>query len=145
MASLLAIPNLLQDRHQLVVDARQRFAVAVNSELAQLYWQIIRRIAQGFLRGERATCCKQVLVELAAGLTLEFGEGWYEKHLRHSVQLPTSFPTQEILYILCRELSWSHLKILSYIQDTLKKEIYVELCQLDRWSVPQRFLTKDST
>ena len=40
-------------------------------------------------------------------------------------------------YTLCRELSWSHLRNLSYVEDSLKRDFYVELCRLELWSVRQ--------
>lgn len=36
-----------------------------------------------------------------------------------------------------RELSWTHLKTLLYIDDSLKRDFYLELCRLERWSSRQ--------
>ena len=36
-----------------------------------------------------------------------------------------------------RELSWSHLKALIYIDDLLKCDFYLEICRVERWSVRQ--------
>jgi hypothetical protein len=44
------------------------------------------------------------------------------------------FPDEEILSALRRELSWTHLKTLMYIDDPLKRDYYIELCRLERWS-----------
>jgi len=38
---------------------------------------------------------------------------------------------------LSRQLSWSHLKELIYLDDPLKRDFYVELCRLENWSVRQ--------
>ena len=34
-------------------------------------------------------------------------------------------------------MSWTHLKTLMYIDDPLKRDYYVELCRLERWSPRQ--------
>lgn len=36
-----------------------------------------------------------------------------------------------------RELSWSHIKSLIYIEDSLKRDFYIEICRVERWSVRQ--------
>lgn len=38
---------------------------------------------------------------------------------------------------MLRELSWTHLKSLLYIDDPLKRDFYLELCRLERWSSRQ--------
>lgn len=34
-------------------------------------------------------------------------------------------------------MSWTHLKTLMYVEDPLKREFYIELCRLERWSSRQ--------
>lgn len=46
-----------------------------------------------------------------------------------------SFPELEIVNTLCAELSWSHFRLLLGIDDVLKREFYIEMCHLERWSV----------
>ncbi len=48
-----------------------------------------------------------------------------------------TFPDEQILSALRRELSWSHLKALIYIDDPLKRDFYIEMCRLERWSSRQ--------
>nr|WP_257942894.1 MULTISPECIES: DUF1016 N-terminal domain-containing protein [Burkholderia] len=36
-----------------------------------------------------------------------------------------------------RELSWTHLRMLMYVDDPLKRDFYIELCRLERWSSRQ--------
>jgi predicted nuclease of restriction endonuclease-like (RecB) superfamily len=36
-----------------------------------------------------------------------------------------------------RDLSWTHIKTLLYVDDPLKREFYTELCRLERWSSRQ--------
>jgi DUF1016 N-terminal domain len=66
-----------------------------------------------------------------------YGRGWSEQQLRHRVRAAEVFPDDTILSALRRELSWTHLKTLIYIDDPLKRDFYTELCRLERWSSRQ--------
>ncbi|MEO6320243.1 MAG: DUF1016 N-terminal domain-containing protein [Polaromonas sp.] len=129
-------PPLLADVRELIDTARQRVAQAVNAELTQLYWQIGRRISTELLQGQRADYGKQVMAALARQLTVDFGKGWSEQQLRHCVRLAEVFPQDSILSTLRRELTWSHLKTLIYIDDSLKRDFYLEICRVDHLSSP---------
>ena len=126
---------LLADVRQLIDSARQRVASTVNGELTQLYWQIGGRVNAELLQGQRAEYGKQVIAELARQLTAEFGKGWSEQQLRHCLRLAATFPDDKILSTVRRELTWSHLKSLIYIDEPLKRDFYIEICRVERWSV----------
>jgi predicted nuclease of restriction endonuclease-like (RecB) superfamily len=38
---------------------------------------------------------------------------------------------------VCIELTWSHIRSLMYIEDATKRDFYIEICKLERWSVRQ--------
>ena len=52
-------------------------------------------------------------------------------------RLVETFPDEEIVYTLCRELSWSHLRLFVYIDDPIKRDFYMKITKLERWSVGQ--------
>jgi predicted nuclease of restriction endonuclease-like (RecB) superfamily len=138
----MTVPQQLQqplpaDVRQLIDAARQRVAQAVNAELTQLYWQVGRRISTELLQGQRADCGKQVMAELARQLTADFGKGWSERQLHHCVQIAEVLPDAVILHTLCAQLSWSHLRLIIQIDEPLKRDFYLEICRVERWSVRQ--------
>jgi hypothetical protein len=138
MSNVSSAPiGLLSDIRQLIGDARQRVALAVNSELTQLYWQVGQRIHGEILQGQRAEYGKQLISAVSRQLTEEYGKGWGEKQLWHCIRFAETFPDQQILYTLCRELSWSHLRLLMFVADPIKRDFYCEICRLERWSVRQ--------
>jgi predicted nuclease of restriction endonuclease-like (RecB) superfamily len=129
--------SLFEDVSELIASARARVAASVNAELTLLYWQVGRRIRDEVLGGARAGYGKQVIAVLAQRLTAEYGRGWSEQQLRHCMRAAEIFPDEAILSAVRRELSWTHLKTLIYIDDPLKRDFYVELCRLERWSSRQ--------
>ena len=136
-APVVSAPDVVQDIRSLIDAARQRVALAVNAELSLLYWQVGRRIQTEVLRGERAAYGEQIFQMLSRQLTLSYGRGWSEKQLRHCLRAAETFADEEILSAVRRELSWTHIKTLIYIEDPLKRDFYTELCRLEGWSSRQ--------
>lgn len=139
MSDDLTQPNdlLFQEIRQLIDTAKQRAAIAINAEITLLYWQVGKRIHTEVLQGQRAEYGKQIIVSLSQQLTQTYGKGWGERQMRHCLQLAEIFPDIEIVNTLCSKLSWSHLRLLTAIDDPLKREFYIEIAQLERWSVRQ--------
>ncbi|MBB5407463.1 MULTISPECIES: DUF1016 N-terminal domain-containing protein [unclassified Paraburkholderia] len=114
-------PSSLLDEVRLLIDsARERAAVAINAELTLLYWQVGHRIEAEVLRGARAEYGQQVIGSLARQLTAEYGRGWSDKQLRHCMRLAEVFADEAMVSAVRRELSWTHLKTLIYIDDPVK-------------------------
>jgi predicted nuclease of restriction endonuclease-like (RecB) superfamily len=128
---------LLVDVRLLIDAARQRVASTVNAELTELYWQIGNRVNVELLQGQRAEYGKQVIDELAKQLTTEFGKGWSAQQIRHCLRLAEVFSVHQILSTVRRELTWSHIKALIYIDEPLKRDFYIEICRVEHWSVRQ--------
>jgi len=119
----------------LIEESRQQVAVAVNATMTMLYWQIGKRINQEILKDQRAEYGKQIIATLSRQLATEYGTGWSEKQLRHCMRFAEIFPDFEIISTVWRQLSWSHIKEIIYLQDELKRQFYIEMCKLEKWSV----------
>ena len=128
-------PGLLADVRRLIVEARQRLAATVNAELTLLYWRIGQRIRADVLGGERAEYGRRVVAMLSRQLTQEYGKGWGEKQLWHSLRFAETFPDEAIVSTLSRQLAWSHFLEIIYLKEFLAREFYAEMCRLERWSV----------
>lgn len=129
--------SLLGDIRQLIDAARQRVATEVNAELTLLYWQIGKRIGVETLKGERAEYGEHIVATLARQLTTDYGRGWSEKQLRHCLRFAETFPDESIVSALRRQLSWTHIKTVIYVDDAMKRDFYLEMCRLERWSSRQ--------
>lgn len=134
---LTSTSSILLDIQQLIDTARHRAASAVNAEITGLYWHIGNRVVAEVLHHERAQYGQQIIAQLAKQLTMRYGRGWSEKQLRHCLRFAETFPEQNIVSALRRELSWTHIKTLIYIEDILKRDFYIELCRIERWSTRQ--------
>ena len=138
MEVLEAINNsLFQDISALINSTRKRLASTINTELSILYWTIGKRIQTEILQMERAEYGEKTIHKLSDQLTLTYGKGWSDKQLRHCLRSAETFTDEEKFYALCRQLSWTHIKTLIYIEDPLKREFYTELCIHENWSSRQ--------
>ncbi|MFC0658065.1 PDDEXK nuclease domain-containing protein [Mongoliitalea lutea] len=115
--------------------SRQQVAAAVNSAITLLYWEIGSRINKEILLNFRAEYGRQIVQTLSSQLVLEYGKGWGEKHLRHCLRLAQTFQDKEIVYTVCRQLSWSHIRLVIYMEDDIKRDFYIEMCKVEKWSV----------
>jgi len=126
---------LLGDIRALIESARKRAASAVNSELTMLYWRIGQRIHTQVLDGRRGAYGKEILPTLAAQLVKEYGGSFAEQNLRRMVQFAATFPDEQILVSLIRELSWTHFIALIPLKDPLQRDYYAQMASAERWSV----------
>lgn len=126
---------IVSEIKQLIEQSRTNVAVAVNSEITMLYWNIGRRINIEILNEKRADYGKQIVATLSRQLQIEYGNGWSEKQLRHCLRFAETFPDIAIVSAVRRQLSWTHLKTIIYMDDPLKREFYIEMCKLEGWSV----------
>ncbi len=127
--------QLFMEISQYISQAKADAVSAINVELTILNWKIGQRIKQDILKEKRGTYGKQLIEKLSLYLTQEYGRGWSSQQLRHCIQFYTIFDTEEKLYTVCRELTWSHLRALIYIEDQLKRDFYIELIKLEKWSI----------
>ena len=126
---------LLNDLRELIETARQDVARQVNSALVLLYWRMGKRIQQDILKEKRAEYGEQILPTLSAELMKEFGTGFTARNLANMVRFAEVFPDEKILHTLCAKLSWSHFRLIIYLDDDLKRDFYAEMCRIEGWSV----------
>ncbi|MFZ4475674.1 MAG: PDDEXK nuclease domain-containing protein, partial [Saprospiraceae bacterium] len=56
---------------------------------------------------------------------------------RQCMQFAESFPDEQIVYALRIQLSWTQIRMIMFINDPLKREFYIEMCKLEKWSSRQ--------
>ncbi|MEI6385348.1 MAG: PDDEXK nuclease domain-containing protein [Spirochaetota bacterium] len=107
---------------EIIHQARKRASTAVNTILLETYWQIGQLIAVDERQGDkRALYGRGLLKELARDLTLEFGKGFDERNLNNMRAFYRAFP---IWNAVRTELSWTHYRLLSRVEDAAKRDFY---------------------
>ena len=125
---------LLADLRELIVQAREGVARAVDSGLVTLYWHVGRRIRQDILKERRAGYGERIVAALGRQLERDFGRGFGEKNLRRMIQFAEVFPDEAIVAALRRQLGWTHFKAIIPITDPLQRDFYAEMCRMEKWN-----------
>ncbi len=132
--------NLLTELRDWIQQARLSTVRAIDQHVSALYWRIGRRIHEEILNQQRAAYGVGIVSALGRQLEAEFGRGFSEKSIRHMLRFAAAFPDEQIVSALRRQLSWTHFKRLSYLEDPLKRDFYAQLCRVESW--PTRTLEK---
>lgn len=126
--------GLLPELRQLIQTARHTVAVAVNTALTTLYWQIGERIRREILREKRAAYGEEIVHALSAQLSEEFGRGFGRRNLFRMIRFTEVFPDPKIVSALMTQLGWTHFLQIIPMDDPLKRDFYAEMCRIEGWS-----------
>lgn len=114
--------------------ARNRAYVAVNFAMVQAYWEIGRSIVEEQGGEERAQYGKQLISELSARLTVDFGKGFDSSNLLNMRRFYLAFPIQDALR---PELTWTHYRLLCKVKDEPARIWYMNEAADEHWSSRQ--------
>jgi hypothetical protein len=130
-------PNkpFFNDIRAIIQQARQKAYTAVNFAMAEAYWHIGKRIVQEEQHGDaRAEYGKQLIKELSKQLSAEFGRGFTEANIWNFRQFYLVFQTDEKLYALRRELTWTHYRLIMRLENPSARDYYMQEAAEQNWS-----------
>ena len=126
--------NLFANITSLIEQTKNGVAITVNSALTHLYWHIGKQINDEILQNSRAEYGKEILQTLSVQLTEEYGKGYTKRNLENMLRFSKVFNNFKIVHSLSAKLTWTHFKTIIYIDDKLKRDFYIGMIKLDRWS-----------
>ena len=135
------ISSLLTEVRQLIQSARRGVASVVNTFQVMTNFEIGRRIVEHEQKGEkRAEYGAELLKELSARLTEEFGRGYSEDNLALMRKFYQVFTDRsQISETVSRKspftLSWSHYVLLLTIKDADERKFYEIESTNENWSL----------
>jgi len=128
--------NFFSDISKILAEGRVKAHLAVNIAMTETYWNIGRRIVEQEQQGkQRANYGDQLLVNLSRYLSNTFGKGFSVANLWNFRQFYLTWPSEEILYTLCRELSWSHIRLIMRLDSEKARTYYLKEASEQGWSV----------
>jgi len=121
---------------RILTEGRGKARAAVNFAMVETYWHIGERIVEQEQQGnERANYGDYLIENLARHLGNEFGKGFSVANLWNFKQFYLTWPDKEILYTLCRELGWSHIRLIMRIENEAARNYYLNETRTQGWSV----------
>lgn len=124
--------QLLDSVRELLSQSRQKVMTTVNTVMVQTYWQIGYLIVEHEQQGQsHAEYGKALLKALSQSLTAEFGKGFDTSNLRYMRLVYLAFPIRDALR---HELSWTHYRMLSRVENEQARQWYMNEAIEQNWS-----------
>ncbi len=124
--------QLIEQVKDLILQARKRVYRMANAVLLETYWKIGSLIVKEEQKGNaKAKYGTATLKKLSAALTLEFGKGYDESNLRNMRSFYLAFPIYDALR---HELSWTHYRMLSRLENMEKRQFYIQESISSNWN-----------
>ena len=128
--------NLNEKIILIVEEGKSKVIQAINNTLVETYWNIGREISLNEQEGrDRADYGKQILTDLSKVLTKKYGRGFSSSNLKRMRKFYILFPDYQKGATLSHQFSWSHIVEFIKIEDNLKREFYITMCNNEGWSV----------
>ena len=136
LSDLTHTNSMMNEIRELLLNARQRVAVQVNTELLSTYWNVGKIIVEHEQENkDRADYGKQTLKELSKELTKEFGKGFSVSTVSNLQFMRRFYQSYQIQQTVSVKLSWSHYCELLTISDPDKRSFYEKETINSGWSI----------
>ena len=136
---LATTDDCVADIREIILRARTSVVRHVNTVMPLAYWLIGRRIVVEEQNGKgRAAYGERLLERISRELTVTFGDGFGEPHLRNCRLFYRTYPTEEeIRYTLCIKLGWSHHRAIMRVADPKARAWYLREAADAAWTVKE--------
>jgi hypothetical protein len=111
---IISEDTLYKELSYLIEKSKQKVVSQVKSTVNILFWQVGKKINDEILHNRRAEYGAQIVANLAARLTAQYGRSFELKNLHRMMQFAENFPDRKIVVTLSRQLSWSHIITISH-------------------------------
>lgn len=129
-------PTFISDICSIVKKGRLNAYTQVGQIMIETYWNIGRRIVKEEQAGnQRAGYGKQLIEELSARLTHDFGNGFSARYLRAFRKFYMIVPDISIWKSRFPNLTWTHIFRTLRVTDETAARWYLETASKEMWSV----------
>ncbi len=133
-----SLSHFYEDISKILLDARQKVYVSINSEMIMAYWRIGKRIVEEEQSGSsKADYGVYLIRELSRKLTREHGKGFTEQNIRNFRQFYQIFPENEIRYAVRSELTWTHYRSIMRLDNPDARQYYITEAANQNWGTRQ--------
>ena len=126
--------NFFESLKSRIATAQVKAALAVNSELVLLYWQIGREILE---RQKMQGWGAKVVDQLSKDLRSAFPEmkGFSTRNLKYMRSLAEQYSDEQFVQQAVAQIPWGHnVRILDYVKTSKEREFYIRKTIENGWS-----------
>lgn len=129
------LEQLYTNIKNIIEESKKNVVRQINYSLIITYWNIGKVIKNNIIQDKRAEYGKETIKKLAERLTFEYGKGFGQRNIFRMIRFYDIFKDEKKLTTLSAKLSWSHFVELIRIDDELKRDFYITMCDNENWSV----------
>ena len=119
---------------EIINTTRNRVAINLNSESTLMYWSIGNYVNTELKEKGKITYGSKIVATLSQQLSKTYGKGYSYTAVTRMCKIASTFD-EKIIATLSQQLSWSHLIELNSIEDSLKRDFYIQLSVFESWGV----------
>ena len=120
--------------NELIIQKKQSVIKNINYEMVELYYEIGRTINELIEKYNLQASQNEIIKSFSIKLTSEFGQGFSVPNLKKMKKFYLTYKSGSTLW---NQLSWSHNRLIMNIEETNKRNFYLEECIKSNWSVRQ--------
>ena len=130
---------IYKDIRETLDRARTKAFFSINTVMVEAYWRIGKRIVEEERMGKSRACYRgrNLVANLSKTLTSDIGKGFSRANLWDFRQFYLTFPEEEKLSTVCREVHWSALRLIMRVESPGARAYYLEKTRTGRWSAKQ--------
>jgi len=136
MSKSVAEVSFIDEVKNIVEQGRQQAYAAVSQVMIDTYWKIGERIVLQEQKGKnRADYGTQLIAVLSEELTKNYGKGFSKRNLQYFRSFYLCFSDLEIVHTRVHNLSWSHIRTVLRVDDSVAARWYMLTASKEMWSV----------
>lgn len=136
MSKSVAEVSFIDEVKNIVEQGRQQAYAAVSQVMIDTYWKIGERIVLQEQKGKnRADYGTQLIAVLSEELTKNYGKGFSKRNLQYFRAFYLCFSDLEIVHTRVHNLSWSHIRTVLRVDDSVAARWYMLTASKEMWSV----------
>jgi predicted nuclease of restriction endonuclease-like (RecB) superfamily len=101
--------KLFEEISALIDQTKRNVSKSIDMATVGLFWHIGKMTNAHILKNKRADYGKQIVVSLARQLEEKYGRTFNEKNFRRMLQFSEQFDDVQIVVLLKRQFSWTHM------------------------------------
>ena len=121
--------------NQMIINSKTNIIRNINHEMVELYYNIGYLVNEVIDKYNLQASQNEIIKSFSDKLTKQYGKGFGMANLKLMKKFYLVY--NKTGYTVCNQLSWSHNRLIMNIENSKKRNFYLEECIKSNWSVRQ--------
>ena len=129
------INNYYKKINKMIIKSKTNIKRNINYEMVELYYNIGYLVNEVIDKYNLQASQNEIIKSFSDKLTKQYGKGFGTSNLKLMKKFYLVY--NKTGYTVCNQLSWSHNRLIMNIENSKKRNFYLEECIKSNWSVRQ--------